>query len=74
MSGYRRRQDKKRLYKGLGIAAAVLIVGSVFVALVLGMADHYRFNNDNSADSRDTITYKDKTYTRKGNIETYLIA
>ena len=46
MSGYRRRQDKKRLYKGLGIAAAVLIVGSVFVALVLGMADHYRFNND----------------------------
>ena len=74
MSGYRRRQDKKRLYKGLGIAAAVLIVGSVFVALFLGMADHYRFNNDNSADSRDTITYKDKTYTRKGNIETYLIA
>ena len=74
MSGYRRRQDKKRLYKGLGIAAAVLIVGSVFVALVLGMADHYRFNNDNSADSRDTITYKDQTYTRKGNIETYLIA
>lgn len=73
MSGYRRRQDKKRLYKGLGIAAAVLIVGSVFVALVLGMADHYRFNNDNSADSRDTITYKDQTYTRKGNIETYLI-
>ena len=70
MSGYRRRQDKKRLYKGLGIAAAVLIVGSVFVALVLGMADHYRFNNDNSADNRDTITYKDKTYTRKGNIET----
>lgn len=74
MSGYRRRQDKKRLYKGLGFAAAVLIVGSVFVALVLGMADHYRFNNDNSADSRDTITYKDQTYTRKGNIETYLIA
>ena len=73
MSGYRRRQDKKRLYKGLGIAAAVLIVGIVFVALVLGMADHYRFNNDNSVDSRDTITYKDQTYTRKGNIETYLI-
>ena len=40
MSGYRRRQDKKRLYKGLGIAAVVLIVGIVFVALVLGMADH----------------------------------
>lgn len=73
MSGYRRRQDKKRLYKGLGIAAVVLIVGIVFVALVLGMADHYRFNNDNSVDSRDTITYKDQTYTRKGNIETYLI-
>ena len=74
MSGYRRRQDKKRLYKGLGIAAVVLIVGIVFVALVLGMADHYRINSDSSTDSREMITYKNETYVKKGNLETYLIA
>ena len=65
MSGYRRRQDKKRLYKGLGIAAGVLI---------LGMADHYRINSDSSTDSREIITYKNETYVKKGNLETYLIA
>ena len=37
MSGYRRRQDKKRLYKGLGIAAGVLILGiAVIGCVVLG--------------------------------------
>ena len=74
MSGYRRRQDKKRLYKGLGIAAGVLILGIAVIGVVLGMADHYRINSDSSTDSRETITYKNETYVKKGNLETYLIA
>ena len=56
MSGYRRRQDKKRLYKGLGIAVGVLALGIVVIGVVLGMADHYRINSDSSTDSRETIT------------------
>ena len=39
MSGYRRRQDKKRLYKGLGIAVGVLALGIVVIGVVLGMAE-----------------------------------
>ena len=74
MSGYRRRQDKKRLYKGLGIAVGVLALGIVVIGVVLGMADHYRINSDSSTDSRETITYKNETYVKKGNLETYLIA
>ena len=74
MAGYRRRQDKKRLYKGLGIAAGVLILGIAVISVVLGMADHYRINSDSSTDSRETITYKNETYVKKGNLETYLIA
>ena len=74
MSGYRRRQDKKRLYKGLGIAASVLILGIAVIGVVLGMADHYRINSDSSTDSREMITYKNETYVKKGNLETYLIA
>ena len=74
MSGYRRRQDKKRLYKGLGIAADVLILGIAVIGVVLGMADHYRRNSDSSTDSREMITYKNETYVKKGNLETYLIA
>ncbi|MDD6104873.1 MAG: LCP family protein [Ruminococcus sp.] len=74
MSGYRRRQDKKRLYKGLGIAVGVLILGIAVIGVVLGMADHYRINSDSSTDSRETITYKNETYVKKGNLETYLIA
>lgn len=74
MAGYRRRQDKKRLYKGLGIAAGVLILGIAVIGVVLGMADHYRINSDSSTDSRETITYKNETYVKKGNLETYLIA
>lgn len=74
MAGYRRRQDKKRLYKGLGIAAGVLILGIAVIGVVLGMADHYRINSDSSTDSRETITYKNETYMKKGNLETYLIA
>ena len=74
MSGYRRRQDKKRLYKGLGIAAAVLVIGIAVIGVILGMADHYQINSDSSTDSRETITYKNETYVKKGNLETYLIA
>lgn len=74
MSGYRRRQDKKRLYKGLGIAAGVLILGIAVIGAVLGMADHYRINSGSSTDSREIITYKNETYVKKGNLETYLIA
>lgn len=74
MSGYRRRQDKKRLYKGLGIAVGVLALGIAVIGVVLGMADHYRINSDSSTDSREMITYKNETYIKKGNLETYLIA
>ena len=74
MAGYRRRRDKKRLYKGLGIAAGVLILGIAVIGVVLGMADHYRINSDSSTDSREIITYKNETYVKKGNLETYLIA
>lgn len=74
MSGYRRRQDKKRLYKGLGIAAGVLILGIAVIGAVLGMADHYRINSGSNTDSREIITYKNETYVKKGNLETYLIA
>ena len=74
MSGYRRRQDKKRLYKGLGIAAGVLVLGIAVIGVVLGMADHYQVSSDSSTDSRETITYKNETYVKKGNLETYLIA
>ena len=74
MSGYRRRQDKKRLYKGLGIAVGVLILGIVVIGVVLGMADHYRINSNSSTDSREMITYKNETYVKKGNLEIYLIA
>lgn len=73
MSGYRRRQDKKRLYKGLGIAVGVLALGIAVIGVVLGMADHYRINSDSSTDSREMITYKNETYVKKGNLETYLI-
>ena len=74
MSGYRRRQDKKRLYKGLGIAVGVLALGIAVIGVVLGMADHYWINSDSSTDSREMITYKNETYVKKGNLETYLIA
>lgn len=74
MSGYRRRQDKKRLYKGLGIAVGVIALGIAVIGVVLGMADHYRINSDSSTDSREMITYKNETYVKKGNLETYLIA
>lgn len=74
MSGYRRRQDRKRLYKGLGIAVGVLALGIAVIGVVLGMADHYRINSDSSTDSREMITYKNETYVKKGNLETYLIA
>ena len=74
MSGYRRRQDKKRLYKGLGIAVGILILGIAVIGAVLGMADHYRINSGSSTDSREIITYKNETYVKKGNLETYLIA
>ena len=62
------------MYKGLGIAAGVLILGIAVIGVVLGMADHYRINSDSSTDSRETITYKNVTYVKKGNLETYLIA
>lgn len=74
MSGYRRKQDKKRLYRGIAIAVAVLVAGIALTSVILGMADHYKMNDSSTADDRDTITYKDETYVRKGNLETYLIA
>ena len=36
MSQYRKKQDKKRLYKGIAIAAVVLAAGTVFVNIILG--------------------------------------
>ena len=39
MSRYRNKEEKKQLYKKIGIAAAVLIVGGGITAGVLGAAD-----------------------------------
>ena len=74
MSEYRKKQDKKRLYKGIAIAAVLLAAGAVFANAILGMADHHAVSQDISTDKEDTVTYKDQTYVQKGNLETYLIA
>lgn len=74
MSQYRKKQDKKRLYKGIAIAAVVLAAGTVFVNIILGMADHHTVDQNSSIEAEETVTYKDQIYVPKGNLETYLIA
>lgn len=74
MSQYRKKQDKKRLYKGIAIAAAVLAAGTVLVNIILGMADHHTIDQNSSIEAEETVTYKDQIYVPKGNLETYLIA
>lgn len=69
-----RKEKKKRLMKRLGIAAAVLVVGVGVVAGVLGAADGKLLQHEKTeAESKD-IVYNGKTYTPKGNLETYLFA
>lgn len=70
MSGIQKTTGK-RLYKGLGLQP--FLYGIAVIGVVLGMADHYRINSDSSTDSREMITYKNETYVKKGNLETYLI-
>ena len=74
MSQYRKKQDKKRLYKGIAIAAAVLAAVTVLVNIILGMADHHTIDQNSSIEAEETVTYKDQIYVPKGNLETYLIA
>ena len=74
MSQYRKKQDKKRLYKGIAIAAMVLAAGTVFANIILGMADHHTIDQNSSIEAEETVTYKDQIYVPKGNLETYLIA
>lgn len=74
MSQYRKKQDKKRLYKGLGIAAAVLTAGIVLIVVLLGAADRFAVSGANKSEEQKNITYNGETYVPKGNLETYLIA
>ena len=74
MSQYRKKQDKKRLYKGIAIAAVVLAAGTVFVNIILGMADHHTVDQGNNTVTKEKVVYNDQSYVPKGNLETYLIA
>ena len=74
MSRYRKKEEKKQLYKKIGIAAAVLIVGGGITAGVLGAADGKLLSHEQTETVSNDITYKGKTYTPKGNLETYLFA
>lgn len=74
MAGYRKSQDKKRLYRGLGIAAAVLAAGILFVVVLLGAADRVSVGGSDKGEKQQKITYKGETYVPRGNLETYLIA
>lgn len=74
MSRYRKRAEKKQLYKKLGIAAAVLAVGAGVVAGVLGAADQRLLLNEKSRTESKEIVWQGKTYKPKGNLETYLFA
>ena len=74
MARYRKNQDKKRLYRGLGIAAAVLAAGILFVVVLLGAADRVSVGGSDKSEKQQKITYKGETYVPRGNLETYLIA
>ena len=74
MARYRKNQDRKRLYRGLGIAAAVLTAGIVFVVFILGAADRSSVGSSDTGEEQQKITYKGNTYVPRGNLETYLIA
>lgn len=74
MSRYRKKEEKKQLYKKIGIAAAVLIVGGGITAGVLGAADGKLLSHEQTETVSNDITYNGKAYTPKGNLETYLFA
>ena len=75
MTQYRSRKEKKKeLYKKLGLAAVVLAVGIGVVAGVLGAADKKLLLHEQTETRSEDIVYKGKTYTPKGNLETYLFS
>ena len=74
MSRYRKREEKKQLYKKLGIVAAVLAAGIAAVAGVLGFADNRLLQQETKKAESEEITYQGRTYLPKGNLETYLFA
>lgn len=75
MTQYRSRKEKKKeLYKKLGLAAVVLAVGIGVVAGVLGAADKKLLQHEQTETWSEDIVYKGKTYTPKGNLETYLFS
>ena len=75
MTQYRSRKEKKKdLYQKLGLAAVVLAVGIGVVAGVLGAADKKLLQHEQTETWSEDIVYKGKTYTPKGNLETYLFS
>lgn len=83
MANYRSRREKQKLYKRLGLAAAVLVLGAGCSAAVLHRADRgiVRETGGGSGsgqaqetETEETVTYDGKTYVKKGNLETYLFA
>lgn len=74
MSQYRRREEKKKLYRRLGIAGAVLAAGIAIMAAVLYAADNRRLQHDETKEESREIVYNGETYVPKGNLETYLFA
>ena len=75
MTQYRSRKEKKKeLYKKLVLAAVVLAVGIGVVAGVLGAADKKLLQHEQTETRSEDIVYKGKTYTPKGNLETYLFS
>lgn len=69
-----RKEKKKQLMKRLGIAAVVLAAGIGVTAGVLSAADGKLLQHEKTATESKDIVYNGKTYTPKGNLETYLFA
>lgn len=74
MAQYRRKDEKKKLLKKLGISAAVLAAGIGVIAGVLGAADNMQIHQEQQKEENDEIVYQGETYLPKGNLETYLFA
>ena len=69
-----RREKKKELYKKLGIAAVSLVARIGGVAGVLSAADKKQLKYEKEETKSEDIVYRGKTYTPKGNLETYLFS
>ena len=74
MARYRKKSEKKQLYKKLGIAAVVLAAGIGITAGVLSAADGKLLQHSLQAQEKNEIVYNGETYVPRGNLETYLFA